>query len=278
MYKKDGRALPFDFDPKVVAAIDARLEEVERMHGARILLAIESGSRAWGFPSPDSDYDCRFIYVRHKNRYLSPWQPRDVIETPLDALLDVNGWDLGKALKLLLKGNAVIAEWLASPATYRTDTRFRAEMNEFADRFSDRTGIALHYLHLGERQYRTHFDNEKAVPLKRLFYVLRPAIALRWMRLHAAASRPPMHFPTLMAECAPPANLVGLVDKLLAAKAITKELGSGPLPPLIRDFVAAEFEAARTIFISAPRQLSPVAREAAETLFRRWADKLLSSA
>ncbi|MFE3443732.1 DNA polymerase beta superfamily protein [Nocardia sp. NPDC059180] len=84
-------------------------------------LAIESGSRAWGFPSPDSDYDCRFLYVASLDTYLSPWRTRDVIETPLVGLLDVNGWDLGKALRLLVKGNAVLIEWLQSPIVYRGD-------------------------------------------------------------------------------------------------------------------------------------------------------------
>ena len=87
-------------------------------HNVRILLAVESGSRAWGFPSPDSDFDCRFIYVRRSGEYLSLFPPRDVIEFPPDPLLDVNGWDLGKALRLLLKGNAVVIEWLTSPYIY----------------------------------------------------------------------------------------------------------------------------------------------------------------
>src|SRR5690349_20942167 len=91
------------FDPTVVTAIDARLRAVADEHHATVLLAIESGSRAWGFPSPDSDYDCRFIYVRGRDDYLSLREPRDVIEFPTDPVLDVNGWDLGKALKLLLK-------------------------------------------------------------------------------------------------------------------------------------------------------------------------------
>ena len=83
-----------DFDAATVERIQARLDEVERDHRVRVLWAVESGSRAWGFPSPDSDYDCRFFYVRRHDDYLSPWRPRDVIETPLDGVLDVNGWDV----------------------------------------------------------------------------------------------------------------------------------------------------------------------------------------
>ena len=88
------------FDAATVERIQARLDEVERDHGVRVLWAVEPGSRAWGFPSPDSDYDCRFFYVRRHDDYLSPWRPRDVIETPLDDVLDVNGWDLIKAIRL----------------------------------------------------------------------------------------------------------------------------------------------------------------------------------
>jgi hypothetical protein len=88
------------FDAATVERIQARLDEVERDHGVRVLWAVESGSRAWGFPSPDSDYDCRFFYVRRHDDYLSPWRPRDVIETPLADVLDVNGWDLIKAIRL----------------------------------------------------------------------------------------------------------------------------------------------------------------------------------
>ena len=76
--------------------IEAELRRLEAAHNVRILYACEAGSRAWGFPSPDSDYDCRFIYIRPVEQYLSPWVRRDVIETPLDAVLDVNGWDLGR--------------------------------------------------------------------------------------------------------------------------------------------------------------------------------------
>lgn len=115
------RTIPASFDPVTVEQIDARLDDIEVDDRVAIAWAIESGSRAWGFPSPDSDYDCRFLFVRQVDDYLSPWVRRDVIETPLEGDLDVNGWDLGKAIKLLLKGNAVVIEWLTSPIAYRGD-------------------------------------------------------------------------------------------------------------------------------------------------------------
>ena len=264
------RSLPASFRQTVVAAIDDRLDAVEASERCRILLAVESGSRAWGFPSPDSDHDCRFIYVRDRDDYCTPWPRRDVIETPLDAVLDVNGWDLGKALKLMLKGNAVIGEWLASPIVYRGDNRFCREMLAFAQTYADRDAIARHYLHLGERQQRTYFADEKQVELKKLFYALRPAMALRWLRLHPDARIPPMHFPTLVSQSTPEPALAETVDRLLAAKAVTHELGIGPLPPVVRDFVTDEFARAAMIFTASPRRLSSAMRADAEALFRRW--------
>lgn len=107
-------------EPAVRDRIQRELDAIERQESVRILLAVESGSRAWGFPSTDSDYDVRFLYVRPIEAYLAVTAPRDVIERPVDATLDVNGWDLRKALRLMLRSNAVLIEWLASPVRYRT--------------------------------------------------------------------------------------------------------------------------------------------------------------
>jgi len=162
------RNLDDGFDPAIVATIDARLRSVADAEHARVLLAVESGSRAWGFPSPDSDYDCRFIYVRRSDDYLALLAPRDVIELPADAVLDVNGWDLKKALQLLLKGNAVVIEWLTSPFVYGGDARFRADALALARLAAHPAAVARHYLHLGERQRRTYFADTRAIPLKKM--------------------------------------------------------------------------------------------------------------
>jgi hypothetical protein len=154
-----------DFDPVVVAAIDARLRSVTEREHAGVLLAVESGSRAWGFPSPDSDYDCRFIYARRRDDYLALFPPRDVIEFPADPVLDVNGWDLAKTLRLMLKGNAVVIEWLTSPFVYAGDAGFREEALALARQAAVPAAIARHYLHLGERQRRTYFADAQAIPL-----------------------------------------------------------------------------------------------------------------
>jgi predicted nucleotidyltransferase len=231
-----------------VVRIDARLAAIRHDHEVAIPLAIESGSRAWGFPSPDSDYDCRFIFVRPTKQYLSPWQRRDVIETELEGELDVSGWELGKAIKLLLKGNAVIAEWLTSPIVYSADREFRREFLELARRFLDRTRVAQHYIHLGEKQRRTYFGDSRNVPQKKIFYALRPAAALRWLRLNPEAAVAPMHFPTLLAESDVPAEVAHIVSDLIARKALTREMGSEPLPTPVAVFIDSEFDLARKAF------------------------------
>lgn len=144
----DLRQIPQIFSPSVVDEIDRRLSGICADDGVAIPLAVESGSRAWGFPSPDSDYDCRFVFVRPPEQHLTPWPRRDVIETPLDPVFDLNGWDLGKAIKLLLKGNAVILEWLRSPIVYRGEAWFRSELLEFAEQYASRDLIARHHLHI----------------------------------------------------------------------------------------------------------------------------------
>lgn len=268
------RSVPADFARGPLAEVDKRLADIAGGQKVAIGLAIESGSRAWGFPSPDSDYDCRFLFVRPAEQYLSPWPKRDVIETPLVDDIDLNGWELGKALKLLLKGNAVIVEWLMSPIVYDGDARFREELTAFAHAWSSRTGVMRHYLHLGERQRRTYFADGKDVQIKKLFYALRPAAALRWLRRHEGKAVAPMHFMTLMEESDPPADVLATALELIRLKSKTRELGSGPLPPEIEAFVDGEFAAARAILPDQAPRLSPDAKAAAEVLFRATVARL----
>ena len=132
--------------------------------------------------------------------------------------------------------------------------------------------IARHYLHLGERQRRTYFADAHAIPLKKIFYALRPAVALRWLRLNHDKAVPPMHFPTLVAASDLPAHVVAIIDDLLARKAVTRELGDGSLPEPIGALIDAEFAIAREHWARQPWHADPVMVAAANALFRRWVD------
>ncbi|MGH2341818.1 nucleotidyltransferase domain-containing protein [Segnochrobactraceae bacterium EtOH-i3] len=264
------RSIPADFPHSTVREIDHRLDQVRSGQDAEILLAVESGSRAWGFASPDSDFDCRFLYVRPVEAYLSLSAPRDVIEVPLDPVFDINGWDLAKALKLLLKGNAAVVEWLQSPIVYSGSRAFREDVLAFARSHADRDLIARHYLHLGQRQRRLYFRDAAVIPLKKLFYALRPAVTLRWMRINAGAPLPPMHFPTAVASADLPPEIADLIADLLARKADTHEMGSTILPPAVSRFVDGEFEQASRTLGAWRMRMTEEAEAEADRLFRRW--------
>jgi predicted nucleotidyltransferase len=264
------RALGTNFDAAIVAAIDARLRTVATEENAIVLLAVESGSRAWGFPSPDSDYDSRFIYARPRDAYLALYPPRDVIEFPLEGALDVNGWDLAKALRLMLKGNAVVIEWLTSPFVYAGSDAFRQQALALARQVARPEAVARHYLHLGERQRRTYFADARAIEIKKLFYALRPALALRWLRMQPSEAVAPMHFPTLVAQSDLPASVRTIVEELLARKVMTRELGTGELPAAIGNLIDSEFTKAREFWPSQPWRPEPAMIAAADALLRSW--------
>jgi uncharacterized protein len=259
-------------DPSIVAEIQKRLDHTIASEGVNIPLAIESGSRAWGFPSPDSDYDCRFVYVRRKQDYMAMFQKRDVIELPLTPIFDVNGWDLQKAIKLMLKGNAVILEWLQSPINYRRDQEFCRSLLELATRIVDRSAIVSHYLHLLEGTLSRHFNTSDKPSVKKLFYVLRPAMALRQMRLQENLSYPEMNMQEMMLKCNLPEVLQNSIDRLLAKKAVTRELGNVSAPLEILDFVMNELRLAQAT-LRPKKRLSPETKNFAEETFLKLVDR-----
>ncbi|MGO1295107.1 MAG: nucleotidyltransferase domain-containing protein, partial [Cellulosimicrobium funkei] len=155
---------------------------------------------------------------------------------------DVNGWDLVKAVRLLVRGNATLLEWLRSPIVYRGDPAFRADLLALAERVVDRDAVRRHYLHvaLGQRERWWTADD---VPLKKLFYVLRPAATLRWLRVRPDAV-PPMRLATLLDEGEAPSAVVREASGLVALKAVSREMGAGPVPAVLRRFVDDELTAA----------------------------------
>lgn len=249
-------------DPVVVAEIDRRLRAVEHEDEVRIPWAIESGSRAWGFPSPDSDYDCRFLFVRPRDRYISLWPERDVIETPLDKTFDVNGWDLAKSVRLIAKGNATAIEWLRSPIVYTGDPVFRDELLALANEIVERGAVGRHYLHVATRQ------RAGAATLKRFFYVLRPAAALRWLDTHPTNAVPPMDLPTLLEEGDVDSDTHDAARELIALKSHTRELGTGAAPAVLERFVARQLERAEYFESMSPTGDAVRSRDLADEFFR----------
>ncbi|MCA1963199.1 MAG: nucleotidyltransferase domain-containing protein, partial [Prosthecobacter sp.] len=129
------------------------LARLEAERNVRVLYACESGSRAWGFASHDSDYDVRFLYVHQSDWYLSVEDRRDVIEEPLNDELDISGWELRKALRLLRKSNPPLLEWLKSPVVYQREAVFARESGELSKRFHSPRRCFSHYLHMAARNW-----------------------------------------------------------------------------------------------------------------------------
>ena len=174
--------------------IKSKLKEIEEKENLKILHCVESGSRAWGFASPDSDYDVRFIYVRTKEFYLRLDKTRDVIEWQLDDTLDINGWDISKALSLLYKSNPTLFEWNSSPIVYKTTKEWESIAAIINKYFVAKSGL-YHYLSTAKSNYREYLKGE-TVRLKKYFYVLRPLLACKWIL--AEGTPPPMLFSELM--------------------------------------------------------------------------------
>jgi uncharacterized protein len=242
-------------DHEIVDRIQSQLREVELARRVSIPHAIESGSRAWGFPSPDSDYDCRFLYVPRMDDALSLFLRRDVIELPLTPVFDINGWELRKAIKLLLKGNAVVIEWLRSSLVYRRDTHFIAAMEHLVALAFQRGELANHYLRLLRSKQHEHFSDDSDVNIKKVFYALRAAMALRYLRVNQNHAELPMRLQDLCAGSNLPSALLAEINAVIAEKAVTEELGRGPLSPRFRALFQDESEAA-LVLVEAKRPLA----------------------
>jgi uncharacterized protein len=200
------------------SSIKLKLAEIEHEYDIRILYACESGSRAWGFASPDSDYDVRFVYVHPAEYYLSIDDKTDVIELDINDLLDINGWDLRKALRLFRGSNAALYEWLQSPIVYQKDENFYDNIMAQVPRyFSIRAGMH-HYLSMTRSCFEKELQGD-TVRLKKYFYALRPILAALWIA--EKKEMPPMDFESLRAFL--PVELDKTVDKLLNIKAEADE-------------------------------------------------------
>lgn len=208
-----------------------KLKEIELQKNVEILFAVESGSRAWGFASPDSDYDIRFIYKHEADYYLSLWEKPDVIEFMTEDDLDGSGWDLRKAVKLLAKSNAPLLEWLYSPVVYYANEEFATAMRELAkDCFSP---IAVLHHYLGTTKNFMEVCEMEEVKLKSYFYALRTALAGKWIIENN--SFPPVDFMELLPIA--PQNIQEKTKELMVIKASQDEKYLHQKETLITDFL-----------------------------------------
>ncbi len=254
--------------PEMMAHIRALLGTVAREEGVRILFAAESGSRAWGFESPDSDYDVRFIYAHPHEWYLSIAEGRDVIERPLDShLVDLAGWDLRKALRLFLKSNPAFYEWLTSPVVYFDDNVFAPAARALFEQHADLEVLAHAYHSIASGQLSGGADSE--VKLKRYFYAIRPLLALRW--IYDRKALPPMNLQRLLDGARISTDIRSSILDLLQRKNTRPELGKGPRIDVLESWIRedlAKFDPAARAHV---RNAQSGALEDANALFVRIA-------
>jgi uncharacterized protein len=228
-------------DPAMRAQILGCLERIEAEYDVKVLFACESGSRGWGFASPDSDYDVRFIYVNRLSWYLTVEPGRDVIEQAISGDLDVNGWDLRKTLQLLRQSNPTLLEWLRSPIVYREEADTVARLRALAeDGFSAVRGYH-HYVSMAKKNFREHLRGEE-VRYKKYLYVLRPLLAARWIR--DGRGVPPMRFAALAEAMLDDRALLDEINRLLEVKMRAGEAATSPRWTGIHDFIESELNAA----------------------------------
>lgn len=230
----------FAVAPEIRQAIETRLTGIENEYGVRILYACESGSRGWGFASPDSDYDVRFIYVHPRDWYLRLKAGRDVIERDLEeteaGVLDINGWDLRKTLQLFKSGNSTLLEWLSSPLIYRDCGRLLPQLRRLAPLAMSPLKSWHNYRSM--MSGRVNSGDEASRSVKDWFYIIRPLLAMKWLEKNQAPV--PMRFDRLADQTVVDAYLRSELRRLVELKSRAGEKDRPDAPEAVVDFVRAE--------------------------------------
>lgn len=221
-----------DFEGSIDALVRLNLRKLEAEHGIRIVYAVESGSRAWGFASPDSDYDVRFIYIRPMSYYLSLGPKNDFIDGVLDKTLDINGWDITKVLQHVYRSNATVYEWLNSPVVYETSA-LMAQISEVCESYFSCKAALGHYYGTAKNNYETYLK-EDMVKYKKYFYVLRPILACQWIAQKHCA--PPVLFQDMLDDMNDSA-LKAQIEALRAQKIRMTEAEKGPKIAALNEYI-----------------------------------------
>ncbi len=226
-----------------------QLREIEKAHNVRVLLAVESGSRAWGFASPDSDWDVRFIYVNPVRQYLRVEPIRDVIEVMTDSGFDAVGWDLRKALQLFRRTNPSILEWLLSPIRYiDTDGLAETLLSLIPSYYNPKSGIH-HYLNMAI-SHNEKYLLKNGITLKRFLYYLRSLLACRWIMDHL--SPPPVPFHRLIEATVKEAPVLDAIHAMLAKKTVSKEHDKEEVDPLLLNYARTINDEVEAFLSSSP--------------------------
>jgi predicted nucleotidyltransferase len=218
----------------ITQTILTKLDVIEKEHSVKILYALESGSRAWGFESTDSDYDARFIYAHPKDWYLNILPKRDVIEYAIVDEFDYSGWDLRKSLFLMNKSNPVLFEWLNAPIVYYKNESAYNVLKTLSTAYFSPISSVYHYLHMASGNFRQYLQADK-IKVKKYFYVLRPLLAALWIEKYNET--PPVLFETLIGQLSDE-RIVEPVKRLLERKRTGVEFDLEPKIEALNTFIS----------------------------------------
>lgn len=227
-----------DFDESIKKLVCKKLREIEEKENIHILYAVESGSRAWGFASPDSDYDVRFLYVRKMEFYLSLQETKDFIDWELNEVLDINGWDVKKALQHFHKSNATIFEWANSKIVYSTTEEWKKLYQNIAGQYFSCKSAMYHYYGTANKNYHKYLKNDM-VSYKKYFYVLRPILACKW--IEEKKCPPPVLFEELFHSVLEE-NMKVVVKELLRKKMQMAESDKSPKVEVINQYIEEKLD------------------------------------
>ena len=254
----------YEIQSKIKEQIQSEISQLANEKKIRVLYACESGSRAWGFASPDSDYDVRIIYLHATEWYLSVLPKDENFDIFADNDLDINGWDIRKVLRLMLKSNATPYEWMQSPIGYVLDEEFKASLWSLGQHYFQPRSIMHHYLGLAQNAFRKGIVTEFEINIKKYFYVLRPLFAARWVAEKGTV--PPMTFADLMPVLDPFPAIKQLVTDLWRQKLNAAEGDTVTIIPQLLDFIDTQIE--RCFSIADATELKPTNPDMLDAFFR----------
>lgn len=254
--------------------IKSELARLEQQYDIKIVYAVESGSRAWGFASTDSDWDVRYIYIHRLDWYLTIDDKKDNQEKILPNDIDLAGWELKKALRLFRKSNPALLEWLRSPIVYRQQGSTADQLRELTQAYFNPTSCLYHYLHMAAGNYRTYLQRD-TVKLKKYFYVLRPLLACDWIK--ETNTMAPVEFHTLLDSQVTDQNVKQEIQQLLTRKIAGEELNEAPKIPILNEFLEEKIDYYKVYIETLAQRTQPDTNRLndlfKQTLYEAWDQK-----
>jgi uncharacterized protein len=252
----------------MIDEIKHELSRLEGEHDVQILLAVESGSRAWGFASTDSDWDVRYIYVHRRDWYLRIDQYKDSQEVILPNDIDLAGWELRKALGLFRKSNPPMLEWLRSPIIYLEQFSTAKRLRKLSEEYFNPRSCMYHYLSMAKGNFNEFLRDRDLVKIKKYFYVLRPVLACDWIR--TKNTFPPMEFEKLVESQVSDSEVRNAIDRLLVRKIAGEELNEEPRVEVLNEFLREKVE----YYSSTVGEIDAIDRPQTEILDQLFRDTL----